>query len=243
MDAEIQMRRIGILGGMGPLATDFFLRLLLRDICATLQPTRDQHFPDMTILMESSMPDRSAEIKGGNRLAAQRINRLIAELAENGCNPIVIPCVTAHSLVEPKWFDSAVLDIRDCIVKHTAGRGPACVGILATDGSIRSGVFAPLADKFDLVFPDRSAQEKVMSVVYRKNGLKSFSTDVRACQEGLEEVMAHLRAKGAECMVLGCTEIEMFLTNQQVAGDYLLPMGNMSREIVRMLQAEADTGI
>jgi len=214
--------------------------LLLNDISSALRPASDQEFPDMTILMESSMPDRTVEIKYGKTIAAQRINRLIMELIDSGCNPIAIPCITAHSLVEPRWFDSAVLDFRDCIVRDSVNRGSLRTGILATDGAIHSDVFSPLADQFDLIFPSEPMQEQLMSIVYGEHRLKSYSIDAQACRGGLDEIITNLRNKGADCIIAGCTEIEMFLTIQKVAGDYLLPMDSMSKEVLRLLQEGDD---
>ena len=86
-------QRLGILGGMGPQATQvFYQRILDRTDAA-----RDQEHLPALILSDTAMPDRTAAILGGN--AEECYRRLLAdarELERCGCTALAIPCNTSH---------------------------------------------------------------------------------------------------------------------------------------------------
>lgn len=228
-------RRIGILGGMGPEATMFFLRLLMRSISERFHPAADQDYPDMTIMMESSTPDRTAGILDETIPTGKRINGDLSRLHDSGCDPIAIACITAHAFVEPCWFQMGVVDFRDCIVRRFADDMPGRLAILATDGAIRSGVFEPLATHTELIFPPPAFQERLMSSIYGPGGLKSYPVDIPSCTACFSEILDDLRRNGADRILAGCTEIETFLSTQDIAANPVLPMAAMCAEIIDRL--------
>ena len=86
-------QRLGILGGMGPQATqDFYQRILDRTDAACDQ----EHLPTL-ILSDTGMPDRTTAILGGD--AEGCYQRLLADarlLERSGCTALAIPCNTSH---------------------------------------------------------------------------------------------------------------------------------------------------
>jgi aspartate racemase len=224
--------RIGILGGMGPEATLHFMQLLYKSLSEALHPCSDQEYPDMTILMENTTPDRTEAIQEENPETAQRINKAIANLILSGCDPVAIPCITAHALVEPRWFDAGVIDFRQCVIDRYETDTPQQVAILATEGGLVSELFSPLADYFDIIFPSRTQQKKIMSIIYGPRGLKAHDTDIGSCKTGLDHIVTSLRNQGTEYFLAGCTEIETFVSNKGLDRGFILPMALMCQEIV-----------
>lgn len=224
--------RIGILGGMGPEATLHFIQMLYRSLSETLHPRNDQDYPDMTILMENSTPDRTEAIQEDKQETAQRINKAIANLILSGCDPVAIPCITAHALLEPRWFDAGVIDFRRCVIERYETDAPQQLALLATDGALDSNLFAPLTDYFDIISPSRTQQKKIMSIIYGPRGLKAHDTDIGACKAGLDHIVVSLRNRGADYFLAGCTEIETFVSNHGLDRGFILPMALMCREIV-----------
>ena len=86
-------QRLGILGGMGPQATqDFYQRILDRTEASCDQ----EHLPTL-ILSDTGMPDRTAAILGGDAEGCFR--RLLSDaqlLERSGCTALAIPCNTSH---------------------------------------------------------------------------------------------------------------------------------------------------
>ncbi len=213
--------RIGVLGGMGPLATQYFLDLFFDHFVRDMNPLKDQDYPDMTILMESSTPDRTDAIRNNNPAAADKINRDLRRLVRKGCAAIVVPCVTGHALIDPRWFDSGVIDIRAAVMEEFDRHEGEKVAVLATDGSIMSRVFKPLEKHFQLMYPDDDLQKDVMKVIYDSKGNNPDPTD---CLNRIENIKYRMRQKGASLCLAGCTEIEMFVGRQNATDSMILPM-------------------
>lgn len=213
--------RIGVLGGMGPLATQYFLEIFFRRYIAEMNPTRDQDFPDMTILMESSTPDRTTAIRQNDPSASERINDDLARLVDEGCDSIVVPCFTGHSMIDDKWFELGVIDIRSAAIEQYADRKGAKVGILATDGSLMSGVFEPMSEHFELIYPDKRIQKEIMKLIYDTKG---ENPDVAGGLRRLENIENAMHHKGADLYIAGCTEIEMFAGMNCASQRMIFPM-------------------
>ena len=120
-------QRLGILGGMGPQATqDFYQRILDRTDASCDQ----EHLPTL-IWSDTSMPDRTAAILGGDAEGCYR--RLLdgARLLERGgCTALAIPCNTSHYFADRLQGDIAIPLIH--MPRET-------VGVLAADGKNKAG--------------------------------------------------------------------------------------------------------
>ena len=79
------------------------------------------------------------------------------------------------------------------------------LGVLATDGTLRAGTYAgSAAADLELVVPTAEVQDEVMSIIY--DGVKAGVPVPRA---RFDAVVDHLRARGAEVVALGCTELSV----------------------------------
>ena len=133
-------QRLGILGGMGPQATqDFYQRILDRTDASCDQ----EHLPTL-IWSDTSMPDRTAAILGGDAEGCYR--RLLdgARLLERGgCTALAIPCNTSHYFADRLQGDIAIplIHMPRETVAVLAADGKKRVGILATDGTVQTGIY------------------------------------------------------------------------------------------------------
>src|SRR5580658_3430472 len=96
MRVTMSDKRLGVLGGMGPLASaQFMLRLTL------LTPAeRDQDHIPAVLWSDPRVPDRTAAMQGAGEDPLPWLLRGIAALRQAGCGAIAIPCNTAHG-----WYD------------------------------------------------------------------------------------------------------------------------------------------
>lgn len=198
--------RLGILGGMGPQATQIFYQRILDRTDAE----RDQEHLPTLILSDTEMPDRTAAILSGN---AERVYvRLLEDarlLEREGCTAIAIPCNTSHYFVDElqKELTVPILHMVRETCKVLAQRGCKRVGILATDGTIQTRTYQKecAAQGFEGVAPDEATQKLVMSVIYdeikkgEKGSREKFATIDRA-----------LRALECDAAILGCTELSVY---------------------------------
>jgi aspartate racemase len=216
-DAGFRPRIVGVLGGMGPLATVDFLRKLIDATPAV----RDQDHVPVIVSSIPQVPDRTeAYFRGGPSPLEAMISsgrRLIAA----GAELIVVPCNTAHL-----WFDGlqAALDIPMLslvdeaiseVGKVVKPRGR--VGLLCTDATLASGLYAAhrsRTNQVDLNWVLPTADEMNASVMSCVSAVKAG--DLAAAGELVRVTARALQARGAEALLLGCTEIPLVLDQQAV---------------------------
>lgn len=200
---------VGVLGGMGPLATVDFMRKML---VATPAAVDQEHIP-LLVSSIPQVPDRSAAFRGeGESPVASMIcsgQRLVAA----GAEVVVIACNTAHL-----WFDDVrdalglpMLHLVDAAIDEVLARVAAGgkVGLLATDATLASGLYVDrrcddgrtvnwllptAAERRDLLTPGIAA----VKAGQLETGGRLLTAAARA-----------LRLRGACAVVLGCTEIPL----------------------------------
>ncbi len=200
---------LGILGGMGPEATAYFFQRLLKATPAQ----KDADHIKTIVYSNPHIPDRTQAILGTGKSPAVEMIKTALELEKVGANGIFIPCVTAHYFVEevqnnihvPIWD---LLKILHMYLK-THHSDIKKVGILCTTGTRRSKIFDREIDTFQLVYPNEAVQEaEVMEAIYGERGIKAGCTTGEASQR-LTQAALHLKEKGAQVIVMGCTEIPL----------------------------------
>ena len=221
-------QRLGILGGMGPQATqDFYQRILDRTDAAKDQ----EHLPTL-IWSDTSMPDRTAAILGGD--AEGCYQRLLAGarlLEGGGCTVLSIPCNTSHYFADRLQEDISIPLIH--MPRETVGvlaeEGRKRVGILATDGTIRTSVYQKecAARGIEAVSPPEEVQKLVMSIIY---------DEIKRGEKGSREKFAvidrWLRQAGCDSAILACTELSVYRTYHGLPDYYLDAMDVLAQRCI-----------
>lgn len=204
----VPTRLLGIFGGMGPEATANLYQLIVG-----LTPAqKDQdHIPTL-IFSLPQVPDRTTAIRTGDRSIVPFLVEGVTRLERAGASFIVIPCNTAHYFYDDMQKAVSVPIIH--MIRETADEvatlhpGKKRIGLLATSGTIDSGLYskALTARGFSVLIPDQQVQaDNVMRAIY---GIKA-NEDRKGLEDLLAVAGAHLEQKGAEVIVLGCTEIPL----------------------------------
>ena len=210
-----EKKLLGVLGGMGPIATAYFMELVIRMTDAL----RDQEHLDMLVYSVPSVPDRTGFILGASRESPlPEMIRVGRALANQGAERIAIPCVTAHYFYRELEESIPVPIINGLAqtVEHLKQRGVEQAGIMATDGTITAGLFrdAMLARGIRPIVPSPERQKDVMRLIY---------DDIKANRPPRMEVFGRVReellAGGAQTIVLGCTELSLIKRDNRL-GDY-----------------------
>ena len=208
-------KTLGVIGGLGPLATARFYELITDMTNAKL----DQDHLEILIYSKPSIPDRTAYI-----LDQSKDNPLYPmadagmKLAQMGAEYIAIPCVTAHYLYEELSNEIPVPILH--IIKETIAilksNGIERVGIMATDGTIQSRLFQLELEENGItpVIPAKLFQDYTMDLIY-----KCVKSNRPVDMKKFTSASAHLRDNGAETIILGCTELSM------IKGDYSIGTG------------------
>lgn len=196
---------LGVIGGLGPMATVRFLELVVD----MTQAGTDQQHLDMIVYNIPSTPDRTGFLLGNSQESPlPRLLDTARALVRSGVSCIALPCVTAHAFL-PQLEKAVGVPVIDC-VKETAialrSRGITRAGILATDGTLRTGLFHKEleAQGIEPLVPGNSCQQGIMKLIYEqiKAGAPRDMSLFHAAAEDL-------RRQGAEAVLLGCTELSL----------------------------------
>lgn len=196
---------LGVLGGLGPMSTVYFCELLTRHTNALC----DNDHIDMIVSSRASTPDRTAFILGESQNDPLPI--MIEEahrLERAGANLIVIPCNTAHYFYNgiTRECNVPILNIIEETVKHLSTLGVRKMGLLATEGTVRSGAYEKIAKAhgMECLAPDDADQRIITSMIY--DGIKQNKPIDR---EAFWGVANRLKERGCQRVVLGCTELSL----------------------------------
>ena len=202
---------IGILGGMGPAATNDFIAKI---IAATHARSDQDHFP-LAVWSNPRIPDRNKAIFDPKRFPspAPDLQYGARKLQDLGSDFIAIACNTAHH-----WHAEVqaavripVLHIADVASVRLAamglGKGDG-VGLLCTEGTRQSGYYDTRLKQFGLrvVYPDEAQQKRMMNVVY---GIKRGELD--AARATILEIAGTLAAGKVRALLIACTELPIVL--------------------------------
>jgi aspartate racemase len=209
--------RLGVIGGLGPIATAYFLELIIKMTNAQC----DQEHLDMIIYNCPSIPDRTNYILDKNEEnPAEAIIDIGKQLCEQGVDYISIPCITAHSFYDSliKAIDVPVIHIVKETVLHLKEYGIKKVGIAATDGTLASMLFQKelVSAGIDYVLPTTVSQQVIMDLIY-----KNIKAGLQADMDRFYEVSEELRTNGAEVIILGCTELSLINRDNYIGAGYL----------------------
>ena len=196
-------KSIGIIGGMGSLATcDLFKKII-----DMTDAKSDQEHIHICIDCNTNIPDRTKAILGGGENPIPEMVRSGVRLQSMGADVLVMPCNTAHYFYDKitPFFDIPLLNMLKETVLEIKKRNIRKIGLLATDGTIESRVYhTVLADAgIDLVIPSPMKQMSVMDVIY--NGVKASNRNINLNE--FYGTIDELFEEGAEILVLGCTEL------------------------------------
>ena len=206
------MKRLGILGGMGPAASaEFVLRLVAQT------PARcDQEHIPFVLWNNPHVPDRSTSLRNNDDLPLPFLQEGIRILKAARCDLIVIPCNTAHF-----WYDDMVklrvpiIHIVDSVTDalRDAGVAAGTIGVMGTQATIELGLYQYKLNKagWTCIVPTKEEMDTLVQpaidLVKAGDMIKSHAM--------LMSVVDSLIARGATAVVLGCTEIPLAIRESQ----------------------------
>lgn len=200
-----QRHVLGIVGGMGPLASAGFLRTIYRLHLA--EP--EQGSPVCLLDSDPTFPDRTTAIREGRtEILAERLSRSVAGLLELGASRVVIACVTVHCVLAslPEPLRRKVVSLIDLTVDEILASGEGPFLLLATSGTRAARIFEgherwPSVAERVPVLEERD-QQRLHEWIYR---LKTGEPG----EPCLDWIGSLRRRYGAAGLVFGCTELHL----------------------------------
>lgn len=221
------MKKLGVIGGLGPMAGVYFLELVTRMTDAKT----DQEHLEVVMVSSPSTPDRTGFILGkSHESPLPALTNAGMILKNSGADIIALPCFTAHFFhdeLEKKLQVPIIHAIKET-VSYLRDRRIKCAGIMATEGTVTSRLYQDALEAAGISFvtPDSSGQNLVSYIIY-DNVKASKPVDLNA----FNAVSSDLFDRGAEVILLGCTELSI------VKRDYELPAGFL--DVMEVLSQKA----
>jgi aspartate racemase len=210
-------KKLGVIGGLGPVATAYFYELVSRMTDANL----DQEHIDIYIISKPSIPDRTDFILG--RSEDSPLPQMIEagkSLVTMGADYIAIPCITAHYFHEQlsQSIHAPIIHIINQTANYLKNHKIKRAGIMATEGTIESCLFQKelLNHNIEPIIPSKSAQAHVTSLIY-----KNVKAGMPVNMDRFMEVKEELKNKGAEIIILGCTELSMIKRDENIGPGFI----------------------
>lgn len=224
---------LGVIGGLGPMATAYFMQLVIKMTDANL----DQEHLEMIIYNCPAIPDRTQYILGNNSESPlPKMIEVGKKLKDQSVDYIAIPCITAHYF-HKELEEGIGVDIIHGI-RETAELLKASdvkkVGILATDGTVNSKIFQDEIERLGIkaVVPKTDMQSKVMSLIY-DDVKKGNKPDLNSFFE-IKKYM--LEEEKVEAIILGCTELSVIKRDYDLGDGVLDAMEVLASKAVTLCE-------
>lgn len=220
------MKKLGVLGGMGPAASaEFMVRLT-----AQTPADRDQDHIPTVLWSDPRVPDRSTSLRNGDNDPLDWLILGIEGLQQAGCDYIVIPCNTAHF-----WYDELValgtpiIHIVDSVADRLRSLEVVntTIGVMGTRATIDLELYQHLLGQhgWACIIPSHNEMESLVQPAI--NLIKG--NRITEAYPLLIKVVRSLVARGANAVVLGCTEIPLAIREDTDQG---IPLVNSIDSLV-----------
>lgn len=228
----MKMNTVGVLGGLGPEASNKFCEYLIR--CKSAE--KDQDNINFIHYCNSKIPSRLDYISGNSSISPiPEMVKTCRVLESMGADCVVVPCNTVHYLLPEvqRHVSIPIIDMIQLLVKQIKIENPRMkkIGILGTTLTIDLKLYEKYFDLvgIEVVKLERTDQENlVMDSIYQIKAGKKIKPRKLLIEAGNMMIV-----NGAEALVLGCTEIPLVLNKSHFEISVYDPMNNCANELVR----------
>lgn len=205
MKQSKQSEIIGILGGMGPLASAEFLKTIYEN---NLDQKREQEFPKIILYSDPSFPDRTEVfLKQDYHAFLEKLVDILSKLCELNVSKIIICCITSHYLLPqlPDEFKQLIISLVDIILINVLKQKEEHL-LICSKGTNKLKIFQnhefwAMAKNY-IILLEEEDQNIVHQMIYN---LKVKGT-IKDCFSILESLK---NKYNTEKFIVGCTEIHL----------------------------------
>ncbi|MBD1383137.1 cysteate racemase [Metabacillus arenae] len=202
-------KTVGILGGMGPLATcDLFYKIVKNTNAQT-----DQDHLHIIINNNPKIPARIDTLIKDNETPLSELIKSAKILEQSGADFIVMPCNTAHI-----WLDQIAETITiPCydMIKNTVKQTLSLINerdqkifLLATNTAIKMNLYQNAFKNtiVELILPTEKEQMLINKAI---NEVKAGNIENNSCMEELNQMLETYETMSVSTLLGGCTEIPL----------------------------------
>jgi aspartate racemase len=253
---------IGVCGGVGPMAGVILQNKIIMNTIASKDPehltvihTCDaQNITDRTnYLMTLADPSLPAIQNPGINMATVAINTGKHAREFSKACVVGVPCNTFHAPPIFSMFKSKVeawnsenskpgeighiqiLNMIDLTSEYIKNKGYKVVGKMSTTGTRQQRLYRDPLEKAGIRVVEAKDQAAIHDAIYNPvDGIKALSATSPRVRKIMEEAVKELRAQGAECLILGCTELPIAIPEMNLYDvDMIDPMEVLARALIQ----------
>lgn len=212
---EKGVKTIGILGGMSAASTQIYYRKMCE---ITQQRLGGLHSPELLIRSLDFAKIETLQTNGLWSMAGDILNTEAKALERGGADFIVLATNTMHKLAEQMMSDVNIplLHIADATADRIKKAGLNKPGLMATAFTMEQAFYIDRLEAAALqpIIPDAADRAEVHRIIYDELCKNIVTTDSRTVYENIAQSLVE---KGADCVILGCTEVGMLLNENNVS--------------------------
>ncbi|QWU44960.1 aspartate/glutamate racemase family protein [Bacillus sp. NP247] len=208
------MKTIGLIGGMSWESTSEYYRILNEEIKSRLGGLHSAKclinsvdFEEIERFQSNGDWDGAGEVLGNAAYSLQK----------GGADFIIICTNTMHKVVEKikENINIPVLHIADTTVKEIKRKGIQTIGLLGTKYTMEQDFYKSRIEENNIkvIVPVEKNREKINEIIYTELCLGKITSQSR---EYYKRVIEELVQKGAQGIILGCTEIGLLIKQEDV---------------------------
>ena len=199
------MKKLGILGGMGPLCTAIFYQKLVENTKAN----KDQDHIPTIIISDPQIPDRTKTILSGEGKEdlLEKVKKDLEILESQGVDNIAIPCNTMHYYYDifNQYTKINIINMVEETLLYCKEKNAKNIAILGTLATMNCGIYEKYAKEIgiNIISLDESLKAFTMDTIY-----KIKQTNQTSNYEFLEMV-EDLEKTKVDAVILACTELSL----------------------------------
>mmetsp|Transcript_12122 Transcript_12122/g.17983 ORF Transcript_12122/g.17983 Transcript_12122/m.17983 type:complete len:261 (-) Transcript_12122:69-851(-) len=230
---------VGVIGGMGPGATV----KLFQYVVELQKATSDEDHVPLLIYNNPQIPNNNKAVLQTGPSSVPAMGYTARALERAGATHLAIPCNTAHCFLSElaEWTNLPILDMIDLTIRSVFDMQVSRIGLLATDGTVKIGLYQKVIKKISkefntrpigMIVPNAKGQCEVDDCILR---IKSGDVGADVQRRLLIEAQS-LTSRGADIIITGCTELPLVLSDELLSFcvKFVDPMRILALEIIRI---------
>lgn len=209
--------KIGIIGGMGPLATTIFLKKI---IDCTNAKTDQENIP-LTIIDDTIIPDRTAYILGkSEKSPVPFILNDIKSLEMLKCTHVAMICNTSHSFYEELKAKTKMefVNMPELTLERVDNLGFKKPGLMATEGTLKTQVYQKFNKlNLDIISPNYDVQMTINNLIY-----EYVKKNKKVPKETFMKIIEYFTNLGCDSIILGCTELSVIIDDLKIKDENII---------------------
>ena len=205
---------IGIVGGTSPESTVSYYRHIIRKHEAEFH---DHSYPRIVIASVSFQQYIDWQHHNEWDRVARGLEQEMNALAAAGADFALLAANTMHKVLPQMKRTIPVLSILDAVGAHAKELGVKRVGLTGTKFTMSGGFYVDGLEQrgLEVVLPESSEQDVIHRIIFEELILGTVLPQSVATFDG---VMNGLSARGADAVILGCTELDMLTGGRDTSG-------------------------